>query len=66
MAKKKKSKTHQPAPAAKPPATAESAVTASPYLLVAHPPARNPTLLAVSVILFAAWFLFLVLAALSG
>jgi hypothetical protein len=62
---KKKPKSQQPAAAVKTPAPAESAL-ASPYLATAHPPAKNPTLLAVSAILFVAWFLFLLLAALTG
>jgi hypothetical protein len=37
----------------------------NPYL-VAHPPTKNPTLLAVSVILFVVWFLFLLMAAISS
>lgn len=65
MAKKKKSKTQQPAVSTKAPA-AESVVAVSPYLPTAHPPAQSPTLLAVSVILFVVWFLFLLLAALAG
>jgi hypothetical protein len=35
-----------------------------PAALVAHPPARNPTLLIVSIVLFAAWFVFLLVTAL--
>jgi hypothetical protein len=31
-----------------------------------HPPAKHPTLLAVSVILFALWFVFLLVTALVG
>ena len=31
-----------------------------------HPPAKNPTLLAVSVVLFALWFAFLLVTALIG
>jgi hypothetical protein len=45
---------------------AEAVKAASPYLPVAHPPARNQTWLAVSVILFVVWFLFLLMAAISG
>jgi hypothetical protein len=33
---------------------------------LAHPPARNLSLLAVSIILFAAWFIFLLVTALAG
>jgi len=31
--------------------------------IVAHPPAKNPSLLAVSLVLFALWFVFLLVAA---
>jgi hypothetical protein len=31
-----------------------------------HPPAKNPTLLAVSIALFALWFAFLLVTALAG
>lgn len=65
MSKKKNSAIAQ-AGSAKRSAEAESAAAASPYLPVVHPPARNPTLLMVSVILFVAWFLFLLMAAISG
>ena len=34
--------------------------------LAAHPPAKHPTLLAVSVILFILWFVFLLFSALWG
>ena len=34
--------------------------------LAAHPPAKNPTLLAVSIVLFALWFVFLLVTALVG
>ena len=65
MSKKKQPKKQSPSgPGA--PQAGEAAVAPSPYLPVAHPPAKNPTLLAVSVILFVAWFLFLLLAALAG
>lgn len=66
MSKKKNPKKQQPASAPKSPQAADSAVAPSPYLPVAHPPAKNPTLLAVSVILFAVWFLFLLMAAISS
>ncbi|MCE9527293.1 MAG: hypothetical protein K8R36_14700 [Planctomycetales bacterium] len=65
MSKKKQSKKDQPATLKSSP-SAESAPPASPYLAAAHPPAKNPTLLAVSAILFVVWFLFLLLAAISG
>jgi hypothetical protein len=65
MSKKKQSAKAQVAPA-KRSAEAESAGAASPFLPVAHPSAKNPTLLMVSVILFVAWFLFLLMAAISG
>jgi hypothetical protein len=35
-------------------------------VLVAHPPAKSPSLLAVSVALFALWFVFLLIAAIWG
>jgi len=35
-------------------------------LLAAHPPAKNPTLLGVSILLFALWFAFLLVTALFG
>ncbi len=66
MSKKKNSKKQQTASAPKTPQPADSAVVPSPYLPVAHPPAKNPTLLAVSVILFVVWFLFLLMAAISS
>ena len=44
---------------------AEAAVR-SPYLPVAHPPAKNPPLLAISVLLFVSWFLFLACIAIWG
>ncbi len=34
--------------------------------LAANPPAKNPTLLAVSIALFALWFAFLLVTALAG
>jgi hypothetical protein len=42
------------------------AEAAAPAVFTAHPPARQPTLLAVSVALFALWFLFLLVAAIWG
>ena len=66
MSKKKHPKKQQPASTPKSPQAADSAVAPSPYLPVAHPPAKNPTLLAVSVILFVVWFLFLLMAAISS
>jgi hypothetical protein len=63
MSKKKHPKKERSTPSRQ---TAATGFASGPYLPVAHPPARNPTLLTVSVILFAAWFLFLLLAALSG
>ena len=66
MSKKKHPKKQQPASAPKSPQAADSAVAPSPFLPVAHPPAKNPTLLAVSAILFAVWFLFLLMAAISS
>ena len=38
----------------------------SPAVLTAHPPAKHPTLLAVSIALFALWFIFLLVTALAG
>jgi ABC-type Na+ efflux pump permease subunit len=66
MSKKKHPKKQQPASVPKTPQTAKSAVAPSPYLPVAHPPEKNPTLLVVSVILFVVWFLFLLMAAISS
>lgn len=66
MVKKKQPKKQQPATPAKVPLAGATAVAPSPYLPVAHPPAKHLTLLAVSVILFVAWFMFLLLAALSS
>ena len=67
MSKKNKAKARpQKSSAAKPQAAAAAASPASPYLPVAHPPAKSPTLLAVSAILFAVWFVYLLLAAIWG
>jgi len=66
MSKKKHPKKQQTASAPKTPQAADSAIAPSPFLPVAHPPAKNPTLLAVSVILFVVWFLFLLMAAISS
>lgn len=66
MAKKKQPKKQQSASPAKAPLAGATAVAPSPYLPAAHPPAKNLTLLAVSVILFVAWFMFLLMAALSS
>lgn len=66
MSKKKHPKKQQTASAPKPLQPADSAVAPSPYLPTAHPPAKNPTLLVVSVILFVVWFLFLLMAAISS
>ena len=67
MSKKKQAKLkQQKSPAVKAPAAAGAASAAGPYLPVAHPPARNPTLLAVSAILFFVWFVYLLLAAVWG
>ena len=38
----------------------------APQALAAHPPARHPTLLAVSIVLFALWFIFLLVTALAA
>lgn len=46
---------------AKSPSTGGSAVLAA-----ANPPARHPTLLAVSIALFTLWFIFLLVTALTG
>ena len=53
MAKRNKHAQATPAP------PASSAATP----IAAHPPAKNPSLLAVSLILFALWFVFLLVAA---
>lgn len=37
-----------------------------PASVAAHPPAKQPTLLAVSLVLFALWFVFLLVTALFG
>ncbi len=66
MAKNRQSKKNQRHPAPESPHPSRTAAVQSPFLPVAHPPAKSPTLLAVSVILFAVWFLFLLLAALSS
>ena len=66
MSKKKHPKKQQAASVPKTSQTADSATVPSPYLPVAHPPAKNPTLLAASVILFVVWFLFLLMAAMSS
>jgi len=57
MAKRKKNEL--------PPREAKAEPTA-PAVFVAHPPAKQPTLLAVSIALFALWFLFLLVAAIWG
>ena len=36
------------------------------YPAVIHPPAKQPTLLAVSIVLFALWFMFLLVTAILG
>jgi hypothetical protein len=64
MAKKKQPKKQPAAPAKDP--QPEQAVDRGPYLPTAHPPAKNPALLIVSVILFLASFAFLVAAAWSS
>ena len=43
--------------------TSPIAALGAPAPIVAHPPAKNPSLLAVSLILFALWFVFLLVAA---
>ena len=48
-----------------PPREAKAEPTAR-AVSTAHPPARQPTLLAVSMALFALWFLFLLVAAIWG
>lgn len=65
MSKNKQTKKFQPNSAANARQVSDTAAP-SPFLPVAHPPAKAPTLLAVSVILFVVWFLFLILAALSS
>jgi len=44
-------------------ADATVAVPAGGAPIIAHPPAKNPSLLAVSLVLFALWFVFLLVAA---
>ena len=66
MSKKKHPKKQQPSSSPKAPQAADSAVAPSLYLPAAHPPAKKLTLLAVSVILFVVWFLFLLMAAVSS
>ena len=63
MGKRNKQSRKSPAEGAKrqPPA---AETPDQPATLVAHPPAKNPILLAVSIVLFAAWFLFLLVTAL--
>lgn len=65
MSKKRHSKNKAPAASLKEPQQ-EPAPDRGPYLPMAHPPAKNPALLIVSVILFVASFLFLALAAWSS
>jgi hypothetical protein len=43
--------------------SAKPASPEQPAPAVAHPPAKNPTLLAVSIVLFGLWFVFLLVAA---
>ena len=64
MSKKKTKKQATAAPSKATPS--EQAVDAGPFLSTAHPPAKNFTLLMVSAILLAAWFLFLLAAAISS
>jgi hypothetical protein len=42
------------------------AVTPAPSEAVLHPPAKQPTLLAASILLFALWFIFLFVTAIFG
>jgi hypothetical protein len=42
---------------------AQPALPEQPAPTVAHPPTKNPTLLAVSIVLFGLWFVFLLVAA---
>ncbi len=44
-------------------ATPATPPAAGPAPLAVHPPAKHPTLLAVSIVLFALWFVFLLVAA---
>jgi hypothetical protein len=65
MAKRNKNSARQSAKSAqRAKATAEGDEEASPVTLPAHPPAKNALLLAVSILLFAAWFVFLLVTAL--
>ena len=65
MARKRQTK--KPQPQSTPEASqAEDTTAPSPFLDVAHPPAKSLTLMTISVILFAVWFLFLLMAAFSS
>ena len=46
--------------------SSQSPKAPAPATLAAHPPARHPTLLAVSVALFVLWFIFLLVTALAA
>ncbi|MDX1947839.1 MAG: hypothetical protein SFU86_20745 [Pirellulaceae bacterium] len=60
-------KLKKPAPkTVNPPAPVAAARTVAAPILVAHPPAKNPSLLGVSILLFALWFVFLLVAAFWG
>jgi hypothetical protein len=62
----KRNKTRSNSAIATKTALAVQAAPAAPAGLTAHPPAKNPTLLAVSIALFALWFVFLLITALAG
>ena len=57
------SKHRKPAAKGAPPAAKPQ--PAAPPALAAHPPVRQPTLLAVSIVLFVLWFVFLLVTALG-
>jgi hypothetical protein len=62
MGKRNKPRTTGPSPSQ----AVAAAKSPSPAHLTAHPPAKNPTLLAVSILLFALWFVFLLVTALTA
>lgn len=64
MSKRNKQRASGPAPGK--PTGRESALSPSVARAITHSPAKQPTLLAVSIILFALWFVFLLVTALTG
>lgn len=65
MSKKKHAKKGQPAAASKN-SSDEATSETGPYLPVAHPPAKRPVLLVISLVLFVSWLVFLLVAAFSS